>query len=62
VGKRISSQTRKELLEATRRRYRESSKMDKTRILDEVVALTGYHRKHGVRLPSQACDIEARAV
>ena len=62
MGKKISSQTRKELLEAMRRRYRESSKMDKTRILDEFVALTGYHRKHGVRLLSQPCDIEAKAV
>jgi len=56
MGKRISFQTRKELLEAMRRRYRDSPKMDKTRILDEFVALTGYHRKHGVRLLSQPCD------
>jgi len=62
MGKRISSQTIKELLEAMRRRYRESSKMDKTRILDEFVALTDYHRKHGVRLLNQPCDIEAKAV
>ncbi len=56
MGKRISSQTRKELLEAMRRRYHDSPKMDKTRILDEFVALTGYHRKHGIRLLSQPCD------
>ncbi len=62
MGKRISSQTRKELLEAMSRRYRESSKMDKTRILDEFVAITGYHRKHGVRLLNQPCDIEVKAV
>jgi hypothetical protein len=62
MGKKISLQTRKELLEAMRRRYRESSKMDKTRILDEFVALTGYHRKHGVRLLSQPHDTEAKAV
>lgn len=60
--KRISSQTRKELLNAMRRCYRESSKMDKTRILDEFVALTGYHRKHGVRLLRQTCDTEAQPV
>ena len=62
MGKRISSQTRKELLEAMQRRYRESSKMDKTRILDEFVALTGYHRKHAVRLLSQTCDTGAKVV
>jgi hypothetical protein len=36
--------------------------MDKTRILDEFVALTGYHRKHGVRLLSQPYNIEDKAV
>ena len=62
MGKRISSQTRKELFEAVRLRYRESSKMNKTRILDEFFALTGYHRKHGVRLFSQPCDTGAKTV
>jgi len=62
MGKKISSQTRKELLKAIRRRYCESSKMDKTRILDEFVALTGYHRKHGVRLLGQPCNIEDKVV
>ena len=56
MGRRISSQTRKELLEALRRRYRESSKMDKKGILNEFVALTGYHRKHVVRLLKQGCN------
>jgi len=62
MGKRISSQTRKELLEAVRLRYRESSKMNKTRILDEFVALTGYHRKHGIRLLSRPRDTGAETV
>ena len=31
-------------------RYWASSKHDKTRILDEFVAVTGHHRKHGTRL------------
>jgi len=44
------------LLEAIRLRYRESWKTNKTRILDEFVALTGYHRKYGIRLLSQPCD------
>lgn len=62
MGKKISMQTRKELFEAMQRRYRESSKMDKTRILDEFVALTDYHRKYGVHLLNQPCDIENKAV
>lgn len=62
MGKRISSQTRKELLDGMQRRYRESSKMDKARILDEFIALTGYHRKHGVRLLRQAYETEIQPV
>ena len=48
--KKISKETKKELLEALRLRYKKASKKDKTRILDEFVALSGYHRKHAVRL------------
>lgn len=62
MGKKIGSQTRKELLDVMRQRYRESSKTDKSKILNEFIALTGYHRKHGVRLLKQACDTEAQAV
>ena len=38
------------MLGAIRNRYREASKRDKSRMLDEFVALTGCHRKHAVRL------------
>ncbi len=62
MGKRINWQTRKELLQAVRLRYRESWKTNKTRILDEFVALTGYHRKYGTRLLSQPCDSGAKTV
>ncbi len=40
----------KELIEAIRLRYRQSTKMEKTRILDEFVSVAGCHRKHAVRL------------
>lgn len=50
MGGKISVSTRKELLDALSNRYRNSSKKDKTRILDEFVALSGYHRKHAIRL------------
>ena len=46
----ISRETRRELLEALRQRYREASKQEKTRILDEFVELAQCHRKHAVRL------------
>ena len=42
--------TRKELLEALRGRYRSASFGDRVKILDEFVALTGYHRKHAIRV------------
>ena len=39
---------KRELLATIRDRYRASSKHDKTRILDEFVAVTGHHRKHAI--------------
>ena len=50
----ISTVTRTELLRAIRGRYREASKRDKSRMLDEFVAIAGCHRKHAVRLLNQA--------
>lgn len=53
----ISKQARNELIEALRQRYKEAAKADKTRILDEFVAVAGYHRKHAVRLlGGQNCE------
>ena len=49
----ISTATRTEVLGAIRSRYREASKRDKSRMLDEFVTLTGCHRKHAVRLLGQ---------
>ena len=48
----ISKQARRELVAAVRGRYTEASPDDKGRILDEFVALTGYHRKHAIRVLS----------
>ena len=41
------------MLVTLRDRYRSSSKKDKSRILDEFIAVTGHHRKHGIRLLGQ---------
>ena len=49
----ISGLTRTEVLRAIRNRYREASKKDKSRMLDEFVAMVGCHRKHAVRLLRQ---------
>ena len=47
---------KQELLTTIRDRYRASSKKDKGRILDEFIAVTGHHRKHGIRLLGQSGD------
>ena len=50
MGGGISKMAKRELLATLRDRYRSSAKKDKGRILDEFMAITGHHRKHGVRL------------
>lgn len=50
MGKKISKHTRNELLEVLRNRYIKAPKNEKARILDEFVAVAGYHRKHATRL------------
>ena len=39
-----------ELLEAISARYRDGARAERSRILDEFAAVTGYHRKHAIRL------------
>jgi hypothetical protein len=46
----ISKQAKTELLEALRQRYQQAPKADKTKVLDEFVAVAGCHRKHAIRL------------
>ena len=58
----ISAVTRAEVLGAIRRRHREASKKDKSRMLDEFVAIAGCHRKHAVRLLGQCDQIRERTV
>ena len=43
-------ETRQELVTAVADRYRQSTAAEKRLVLDEFVALTGYHRKHAVRV------------
>ena len=42
--------TRDELVGAIAARYVEGARVEKSRILDEFVAITGFHRKHAMRL------------
>ena len=50
----ISTMAKRELVATIRDRYRESSKKEKGRILGEFIAVTGNHRKHGIRLLGQS--------
>ena len=42
--------TRAELLDVVGVRYRAAVRVERSRILDEFAAVTGYHRKHAIRL------------
>jgi hypothetical protein len=48
--RRVSMATRNELVEAIAARYARSNRAERVRILDEFVAVTGFHRKHAMRL------------
>ena len=50
MTRRISMTTRKELVAALQLRDSSATFGDRIRILDEFVALTGYQRKHAIRL------------
>ena len=50
MATKVSDATRQDLLQAIRERYRAGTKDDKVQILDEFIAVTGYHRKHVIRL------------
>ena len=52
----MSTMAREELIRTIRSRYRESTKMEKSRILDELAAVVGRHRKHAIRLLGLAAD------
>jgi hypothetical protein len=50
MDKKISTETKAELVQVLGIQYRKSSKMEKTRILDQFITVSGYHRKHAIRL------------
>lgn len=43
-------ETRKQLIAAIGARYRDGRRLERRKILDEFVAVTGYHRKHATRV------------
>ena len=53
MGKKVSQATRVELIGAVRDRYQAAARREKQQILDEFEAVTGYYRKHAIRLLSR---------
>lgn len=47
---RVTMKTRKEITKVTRQRYQKASRKKKSKILDEVCEITGWHRKHVTRV------------
>jgi hypothetical protein len=55
----ITSKARRELVRAVGERYRKGTYAEKRRVLDEFVAVTGWHRKHAIRVLNESgCDRE----
>jgi len=50
MARRVSMATRDELVAAIAHRYSQSGRAERGRILDEFVAVTGFHRNHAARL------------
>jgi hypothetical protein len=50
MGRQIKLITRRELTGVIRLRYEVADRNSKKRILDEFVKVTGYHRKHAIRI------------
>ena len=48
--RKVSMATREELVQAVRGRYGSARRPEKAQILNEFVAVTGFHRKHAMRL------------
>src|SRR5574340_1258262 len=50
LRRQLSVATRRELIDAVAARYRVADREGKKEILDEFVKVTGFHRKHAIRV------------
>ena len=57
MATRISASARQELVRALRERYGNATRAERIRILDEFVAVSGYHRKHAIRVIRGSIDV-----
>lgn len=56
----MSTTTKKELLEAIRPRYKDTTRSEKKRILDEFCSTTGYNRKYAIRILNASISVNSR--
>src|SRR6266481_9797133 len=50
MARRLSMATRRELKQAVGERYRAAGRWERRQLLDEFTRVTGYHRKHALRV------------
>ena len=60
--KTVSKAARKEIVETLRTRYEQASKLEKGMILGEFTAVSGYHRKHAIRLLISPMEVRVKTV
>ncbi len=56
IERQLSMATRRELINAVADRYRSSNRIEKQKILDEFIEVTGFHRKHAIRALRRTCE------
>jgi hypothetical protein len=56
----MSLNSKRELLEVVRPRYLKASKVEKQKMLDEFTSVTGYHRKHAIRVLKNQVQVQNR--
>jgi hypothetical protein len=54
----MSLKSKSELLEVVQPRYLKASKTEKQKILDEFTSVTGYHRKHAIRILKNQVQVQ----
>lgn len=57
MNSRINVRTKQELVRAVAEKYHRADRQEKRMILDHFVAVTGYHRKHSIRLLNSTAEL-----
>lgn len=56
MSNKISTQAKEELVQVLKVQYRKSLKMEKSQLLNQFIAVSGYHRKHAIRILNSNSD------